>query len=165
MRRYLSDWIFLVILKKSFFAVYVELCCPHLIVFWYIINLTGLINTSRDGRKPLLITESRKNVVDILLFIQYIERIWPWYSLSGLYIRITWFPYMVPISLGFLYMVMLQTFKRKSHCSGCGVAMDAALSQRPLFWRHNVMAIIVLRKTRGPERDTYQRPGNANSRR
>ena len=27
------------------------------------------------------------------------------------------------VSLGFAYMVMLQTFKRKRHCSGCGVAM------------------------------------------
>ena len=27
------------------------------------------------------------------------------------------------VSLGFHYMVMLQTFKRKRHCSGCGVAM------------------------------------------
>ena len=30
---------------------------------------------------------------------------------------------MVSISLGFPYLVMLQTFKRKRHCSGCGVAM------------------------------------------
>ena len=35
------------------------------------------------------------------------------------------FPYMVSISLGFYYMVMLQIFftKCKHHCSGCGVAM------------------------------------------
>ena len=33
------------------------------------------------------------------------------------------FPCIVAISLGFSYMVMLQTFKRKRHCSGNDVAM------------------------------------------
>ena len=75
------------------------------------------------------------------------------------------FPYMVSISLGFPYMVMMQTFKRKHHCSGCSVAMDASLFQEPLLWRHYAMAVIVSRGSRGPERDNYQRPGNANSRR
>ena len=39
-------------------------------------------------------------------------------------LRLSWgFTYMVSISLGFPYMIMLQTFKRKRHCSLCCVAM------------------------------------------
>ena len=75
-------------------------------------------------------------------------------------IQLTWSAYS-----HHLIFLMLQTFKRKRHCSGCGTAMDAPLSQSPLLWRHNAMALIVPRNTRGPERDAYQRPGNANSRR
>ena len=57
-------------------------------------------------------------------FIQYMARILPWYSLRGLHIIVflLGFPYMVSISFGVPYMVMLQAFKRKCHCSGCGVA-------------------------------------------
>ena len=39
------------------------------------------------------------------------------------------------------------------------------LSQALLLWCHNVMAVIVPWNVRGPERETYQHPGNANSRR
>ena len=56
----------------------------------------------------------------VCMFIQYMARIWPWDSIESLHIRITiWYPY----HLFFSFMVMLQTFKRKRHCSGCGVAM------------------------------------------
>ena len=105
-------------------------------------------------------------------FIQYFSRNWPWYSLRGLHIRITWFslygiriplfslygihmpllPYMViqPIVLG---MVLLW------------VAMDSSLSQGSLLWRHNDMTVIVSRNTRGraSERDTQQRVDNRRS--
>ena len=77
------------------------------------------------------------------------------------------FPYMVSISLGFPYMVMLQTFKVNTivlDATLLWAALDAALSQMPLLWRHSAMAVFVSRNTRWPERDTYQRPGNANSR-
>ena len=41
--------------------------------------------------------------------------------------------------------------------------MYAALFHWSLLWRHNAKAVIVSRNT--PERDSYQRPGNANARR
>ena len=44
-------------------------------------------------------------------------------------------------------------------------AIDSALSQGPLLLRHNDMAVIVSRNTRGRERDTRQRLDNANARR
>ena len=44
-------------------------------------------------------------------------------------------------------------------------AIDSALSQGPLLWRHNDMTVIVSRHTRGRERDTRQRLDNANARR
>ena len=76
---------------------------------------------------------------------------------------------MVSISLGFPYMVMLQTFKRNRHCSECGIAMGcygrSVVPVVNILWCHNAMAIIVSQNTRGLERDTYQWPGNANSRR
>ena len=44
-------------------------------------------------------------------------------------------------------------------------AIDSALSQGPLLWRHNDLTVIVSRNTRGQERDTRQRIDNANARR
>ena len=74
----------------------------------------------------------------------------PLVSLCGIHISL--FPYMViqPIVLG---MALLWT------------AMDSSLYQGPLLWRHNDMTVIVSRNTRGHERDTQQRPDNANARR
>ena len=53
-------------------------------------------------------------------FIQYMARIWPYMVRISISLG---FSYMVSISLGLPDMVMLQTFKCKHHCSGCGVAM------------------------------------------
>ena len=44
-------------------------------------------------------------------------------------------------------------------------ALDAALSQEPLLWRHKDTTFIVSRNARGIERDTRQRLDNANARR
>ena len=75
------------------------------------------------------------------------------YAPTSLYgIHMPLLPYMViqPIVLG---MALLWA------------AIDSALSQGPLLWRHNDMNIIVSRNTRGRERDTRQRLDNANARR
>ena len=60
------------------------------------------------------------------------------------------FPYMVSIFLSFPYMVMLP---KRLHVKVIvlGTALLwAALSQVPLMWRHNDMAVIVSRNTRKP---------------
>ena len=75
------------------------------------------------------------------------------YTPTSLYgIHMPLLPYMViqPIVLG---MALLWA------------AIDSALSQGPLLWRHNDMAVIVSRNTRGRERDTRQRLDNVNARR
>ena len=75
------------------------------------------------------------------------------YAPTSLYgIHMPLLPYMViqPIVLG---MALLWA------------AIDSALSQGPLLWRHNDMTVIVSRNTRGRERDTRQRLDNANARR
>ena len=65
----------------------------------------------------------------VCLFIQYIARNWPWYSLRGLHIRITCiflygiriplFPlYGIRIPLFSLYGKFAQTVERQGHCSG-----------------------------------------------
>ena len=51
-------------------------------------------------------------------FIQYFARDWPWYSLCGLHIRITWFClYGIRIPLFSLYGNAAQTFERPGHYS------------------------------------------------
>ena len=74
------------------------------------------------------------------------------YWINVLCIHMPLLPYMViqPIVLG---MALLWA------------AIDSALSQGPLLWRHNDMTVIVSRNTRGRERDTRQRLDNANARR
>ena len=105
-------------------------------------------------------------------FIQYFARNWPWYSLRGLHIRITWFSlYGIRIPLFSLYgihMPLLPYMVILPIVLGVAllwVAMDSPLSQGPLLWRHNVMTVIVSPYTRGRERDTRQRLDNANARR
>ena len=108
----------------------------------------------------------------IYIFIQYFARNWPWYSLRGLHIRITWFSlYGIRIPLFSLYgihmpllpyMVILPIVLDKALL---WVAMDSPLSQGPLLWRHNDMTVIVSPDTLGRERDTRQRLDNANARR
>ena len=68
---------------------------------------------------------------------------------------------MVSISLAFPYMVMLS---RHLYVNAILVdtvllsaALGAALSQKPLLWSHNDMAVIVSWNTRGPEWE--YRPG------
>ena len=105
----------------------------------------------------------------IQTFIQYFARNWPWYSLRGLHIRITSFSlYGIRISF-FLYMVMLPKHLNVTTIVLDRVllwaAIDAALSQEPLLWRHNDKTVIALRNMRGRERDIRQRLDNANARR
>ena len=106
------------------------------------------------------------------IFIQYFALNWPWYSLRGLHIRITWFSlYGIRIPLFSLYgihMPHLPYMVIQPIVLGMAllwVAMDSSLSQGPLLWRHNDMTVIVSRNTRGRERDTQQRLDNANARR
>ena len=82
----------------------------------------------------------------------YVVCIYP-YAPTSLYgIHMPLLPYLViqPIVLG---MALLWA------------AIDSALSQGPLLWRHSDMTVIVSRNTRGRERDTRQRLDNANARR
>ena len=75
------------------------------------------------------------------------------YAPTSLYgIHMPLLPYMViqPIVLGMMLL---------------WAAIDSALSQGPLLWRHNDITVIVSRNTRGRERDTRQRLDNANARR
>ena len=104
-------------------------------------------------------------------FIQYFARNWPWYSLRGLHIRITWFSlYGIRIPLFSLYgihMPLLSYMVIQPIVLGMSLlwaAMDSSLSQGPLLWRHNDMTVIVSRNTRGRERDIQQRLDNANAR-
>ena len=77
-------------------------------------------------------------------FIQYYARIWPWYSLRGLHIHITWFSlYGIRITLFSLYdihMPLLPYMVIQPIVLGMALlwaAMDSSLSQGPLLWRHN----------------------------
>ena len=59
---------------------------------------------------------------------------------------------MVSISLGFPYIVIVQTFKRKRHCSRLVIAMGyygCYIIQGLLGWLHNDMVVIVSRNMRG----------------
>ena len=94
-------------------------------------------------------------------FIQYFARNWPWYSLRGLHIRITWFPlYGIRIPLFSLYGIhvpLLPYMVIQPIVLGMAllwVAMDSSLSQGPLLWHHNDMTVIVPRNTRGREQDS-----------
>ena len=87
-----------------------------------------------------------------LTLIQPMWSAYPYAPTSVYGIHMPLLPYMViqPIVLG---MALLRA------------AIDSALSQGPLLWRHNDMTVIVSRNTRGRERDTRQRLNNANARR
>ena len=84
-------------------------------------------------------------------------------------IQPTWsaYPY-APTSLYGIHMPLLPYMVIQSivlHMALLWAAIDSALSQGPLLWRHNDMTVIVSRNTRGRERDTRQRLDNANARR
>ena len=105
-------------------------------------------------------------------FIQYFARNWPWYSLRGLHIHITWFSlYGIRIPLISLYGIHMPLFPYMVilhivlGVALLWAAMDSPLSQGPLLWRHNDMTVIVSPDTCGRERDTRQRLDNANARR
>ena len=111
------------------------------------------------------------NVEQIKLFIQYFARYWPWYSLRGLHIRITWFSLYgirIPLfSLYGIYMPFLPYMVIQPIVLGMALlwaALDSSLSQWPLLWRHNDMTVIVSWNTRGRERDTHQRLDNTDAR-
>ena len=50
----------------------------------------------------------------------------------------------------------VQTFECKGPCSGYSVAMDAALSQGPLLWRHKGITVIISQNKRRTEREPWQ---------
>ena len=108
----------------------------------------------------------------VMRFIQYFAPNWPWYSLRGLHIRITWFSlYGIRIPLFSLYgihMPLLPYMVIQPIVLGMALlwaAMDSSLSQGLVLWRHYDVTVIVSRNTRGRERDTRQRLDNANARR
>ena len=91
------------------------------------------------------------------MFIQYIARNWPWYSLRGLHIRITWFSLYgirIPfVSLYDIHMSLLPYMVMQPIVLGMALlwaAMDSSLSQGPLLWRQNDMTVIVSWNTRIP---------------
>ena len=109
---------------------------------------------------------------DITSFIQYIGRNKPWYSLRGLHIRVTWFSlYGIRIPLFSLYGIHMPLFPNivlQPIVLGMALlwaVMDSVLSQGPLLWCYNDITVIVLRNTRGRERDTRQCLHNTNARR
>ena len=110
--------------------------------------------------------------MSIYFFIQYFARNWPWYSLRGLHIRITWISlYGIRIPLFSLYGIHMPLFPYMVilpivlGVALLWAAMDSPLSQGSLLWRHNDMTVIVSPDARGRERDTRQRLDNANARR
>ena len=117
-------------------------------------------------------TVMNKLLSSIYIFIQYFARNWPWYSLRGLHIRITWFSlYGIRIPLFSLHGIHMPLFPYMIilpivlGVALLWAAMDSPLSQGPLLWRHNDMTVIVSPDTRGRERDTRQCLDNANARR
>ena len=85
-----------------------------------------------------------------MLFIQYFARIWPWYSLRGLHIRISWLSlYGIRIPLFSLYGIHMSLFPYMVILPIVLVVallwatMDSPLSQGPLLRRHNNMTVIV----------------------
>ena len=92
----------------------------------------------------------------ISVFIQYFARNWPWYSLRGLHIRITWFSlYGIRIPLFSLYGIHMPLFPYMVilpivlGVALLWAAMDSPLSQGPLLRRHNDMTVIVSPDTPG----------------
>ena len=147
---------------------------------WYGDNKINMLSIATDdnGRVTKVtiqkdeISEHRKGINKVLWFIQYFARNWPWYSLRGLHIRITWFSlYGIRIPLFSLYGIHMPLFPYMVilpivlGVALLWAAMDSPLSQGRLLWRHNDMTVIVSPDSRGPERGTRQRLDNANARR
>ena len=119
-----------------------------------------------------LLEQLTEKLLILCKFNQYIAQNWPWYTLLGLHIRITWFSlYGIRIPLSSLYgihMPLLPYMVIQPIVLGMELlwaAMDSSLSQGPLLWCHNDMTIIVSRKTCGHERDTLQSLDDANAQR
>ena len=149
------------------YCIYLWQNCEHLICRWNILH-----KPSHLLKDIMWYThESPRLIPSVFLFIQYFARNWPWYSLRGLHIRITWFSsYGIGIPLFSLYGIHFPLLPYMViHPIVLGMAllwaaMDSSLSQGPLLWRHNDLTVIVSRNTRGRERDTQQRLDNANAR-
>ena len=123
-----------------------------------------IITVSPKGQRVKAISKDRRKH-----FIQYFARNWPWYSLRGLHIRITWFSlYGIRIPVFSLYGIHMPLFPYMAilpivlGVALLWAAMDSPFSQGQLLWRHNDITVIVSPVTRGRERDTRQRLGNAN---
>ena len=107
-------------------------------------------------------------LMEYYYFIQFIVRNWRWYSLRGLYIRVTWFSlngihiplfslHGIRIHLFSWYGNAAQTFERQGNFSGQGVALGCygccivprAATLTSQWW---LSAVTVSWNTRGPER-------------
>ena len=113
-----------------------------------------------DFPRDVCLTVSRNHAV----FLFY-----PVHGANLTLIRPMWsaYPY-APTSLYGIHMPLLPYMVIQPIVLGMALlwaAIDSALSQGPLLWRHNDMTVIVSRNTRGRERDTRQRLDNANARR
>ena len=93
--------------------------------------------------------------------------IYPIHGANLTLIQPMWSAYtFAPTSLYGIHMPLLPYLVIQSIVLGIALlwaAIDSALSQGPLLWRHSDMTVIVSRNTRGRERDTRQRLDNANA--
>ena len=104
-----------------------------------------------------------------ILTLHIVIYIYPVHGANLTLIQPMWsaYPY-APTSLYGIHMPLLPYMVIQPIVLGMALlwpAIDSALSQGPLLWRHNDMTVIVSRNTRGRERDTRQRLDNANARR
>ena len=108
--------------------------------------------------------------------MQFDNEIYPVHDANLTLIQHMWSanPFHLVFLIWYPYHLVFLKWQCCRHLSINAIALDAALlsavkdapfSRGPLLWRHNAMAVIVSWNTRGPERDTYQPSGNANSRR
>ena len=122
-----------------------------------------LITTPKSHIKPSKFHRNRHG------FTTSRQNIYPVHGANLTLIQPMWsaYPY-APTSLYGIHMPLLPYMVIQSIVLGMALlwaAIDSALSQGPLLWRHNDMTVIVSRNTRGRERDTRQRLNNANARR
>ena len=152
----------------------------HIHMIWSLEELFGKYAFVLQHKGAVINTER-------LVLLQYTDKAMPWlhwYRYTERYKRIELYPVhganltliqpmwsaypYAPTSLYGIHMPLLPYMVIQSIVLGMALlwaAIDSALSQGPLLWRHNDMTVIVSRNTRGRERDTRQRLNNANARR
>ena len=150
-------------------------CERHYLVRQSIIKLRYLIRLHNTNGKRL---SARCSWSQVSAFEHYrnlpltsplSQTLYPVHGANLTLIQPMWsaYPY-APTSLYIIHMPLLPYMVIQPIVLGMALlwaAIDSALSQGPLLWRHNDMTVIVSRNTRGRERDTRQRLDNANARR